>query len=760
MTPSGKLPKKQASMLTWPVIRMGLSYILSGKLYVKHGHLPITGHEVPADFIGVCVASAQDAAMDDYVIQQLNALGTKQVRLDFTYGDLNSFNARFLERLIAHNFKVTLHIVQPFHSARKMESASEQATWQAFLIEVLNRFGSQVTRIEIGTTINRKRWAGYTVDGFLHAWDIAYTEVKKRQIPLAGPNVTDFEPIYNIAILKILKAKNQLPDIHTNNMFSERVTEPERFDHRIFKYRWATIFKVNLIKKVRLLKKVSADFGVSSLMSPAAFWAIYRIQRILPAGTQKQADYAARYMLLNAASGALDQAFWGSFICHREGLIDDGLKDADYPVLERVAHYANVDGDIKDFKKYPSFHAIKTVASMVQGARYTNTLASSNGLEMHHFQTAQHEIHAMWTINGKVAFLEDIYHANDIQQAEIINRDGQQISGKSILITESPIYLRWPKGYQAITVTEPTLAKDLVIHAHIEGLNYYPFRQDDWFGLILAKDADEAALLAQQLNPAQLMSPQKEGALRHARNAIWAVTDPRNPAQQITIKQPVKMYPHKAFLDRFKPSKAKRSWNGAVELLRRGIDSAHPVAFFEKQGDVSLKQNFYICDFVKADCSIGEMFISFSQGNKEFANKDGHVISAEETYIQLAHYLNNMHKRGVYFRDLSGGNVLVKILVNKTLHFSLIDTARARFFAPPMNMSHRLSDMTRVCNKLHWAGRERLMSLYLANSGRKFSFKYKLAFYLYDFKVELKRKIGRKGIKKLIKKLKQLKPQP
>lgn len=757
MTASKNSTKKQASMLTWPIIRMGLSYILSGKLYVKRGHLPTTDHSVPEDFIGVCVASAQDAAMDDYVIQQLNELGTKQVRLDFTYGDLSSFNARFLERLIADNFKVTLHIVQPFTSAKNMERTSEQAEWQAFLIEVLNRFGHQVARIEIGTTINRKRWAGYTVDGFLQAWNLAFTEIKKRNIPLAGPNITDFEPIYNIGILKMLKARNQLPDVHTNNMFSERVTEPERFDYRIFKYRWTVIFKVNLIKKLHLIKKIGSDFGVSAFMSPVAFWAIYRIQRILPHGEQKQADYAARYMLLNAASGTLNQAFWGAFICHREGLIDDGLKDADYPALERVAHYANVDGNLQDFRTYPSFYAIKTVIRLIAGARYRNTLASSKGLEMHHFQTPSHEVHALWTINGKVAFLEDIYHANDIEQAEILSRDGQSLSGTRPFITESPIYLRWPKDYQATIIAKPALAQGLSVHTHIDHLSYFPFRQNEWFGLILAKNADEAILLAQQLNPAQLLSPQKDGALRHARNAIWAVPDPRDASQQVTVKQPVKMYPHKAFLDRFKPSKAKRSWNGAIELLRRGIDTAHPVAFFEKVGDKTLKQNFYICDFVKADCSVGEMFVSFAQGHSTFTSITGQSISAKETYAQLAHYLNNMHKRGVYFRDLSGGNILVNILPNSILHFSLIDTARARFFPPPLTMGQRISDMARICHKLHPAGRERFMNLYLANIGRQFTLKYKLAFGLYDLKVDLKRKIGRKGIKKLIKRVKQWK---
>ena len=748
--------QKQASVLTWPIIRKGLAYILSGRLYVKHGHLPPADHLIPEDFIGVCVASAADADMDDYVIAQLQQLGIRQVRLDFTYGDLEGFNARFLERLIAEKLSVTLHLIQPFAHARQMESAAEQTIWQDFLNQVLDRFGSRVMRVEIGSTINRKRWAGYTMNGFLCAWDIAYQAIKQRGIALAGPNVTDFEPIYNIGILSMLMAKHQLPDVHTNNLFSERVSEPERFDHRIFKYRWATALKFNLVKKARLLRKIGSDFGVKNFISPVAFWAIYRIQRLLPDGEQKQADYAARYMLLNAASGALDQAFWGAFICQREGLIDDGLTDAEYPALERVTHYANVDGALKNFWHHASFNAMKTVAGIVQGAHYKSAISSANGLEIHHFQTAEHDIHALWTINGKVSFLKYIYHTESIQQAEMMHRDGHKLDIAPDIISESPIYLRWPKG-SAVTVKDNrALAKDLAIHAHIRDLQYYRFHQDGWFGLVLAKDPNEAALLAQQLHPAGLASPDKNGALRHARNAIWALPDPRDAASQVTVKQPVKMYPHKAFLDRFKASKAKRSWNGAVELLRRGIDTAHPVAFFEKENDTSLKQNFYICDYVKADCSVGEMFVHFAQGNKEFLFADRNIsVSAEETYAQLAHYLHQMHHRGTFFRDLSGGNVLVQVQDNHELHFSLIDTARAWFYNHPAPVKYRISDLTRICNKLHWAGRERFLGLYLANIGRKLTFRIKLAFYLYDFKVAFKRKYGRKGIKKLIRKFKK-----
>ncbi len=213
------------------------------------------------------------------------------------------------------------------------------------------------------------------------------------------------------------------------------------------------------------------------------------------------------------------------------------------------------------------------------------------------------------------------------------------------------------------------------------------------------------------------------------------------------------MYPHKALLDRYKPSKAKRSWNGAVELLRRGVATAHPVAFFEKVGDTSLKQNFYICDYVNTDCTVGEMFMHFAKGHQsyDFINKKI-SISAEETYVQLSQYLHKMHKNGAFFRDLSGGNVLVQVSADKQLHFSLIDTARAWFYTHPTPFKYRIADLTRMCNKLHWAGRERFMGLYLANTGKKFTPAMKHAFYLYDFKVDFKRKYGRKGFKKLMQK--------
>ncbi|PKO25263.1 MAG: hypothetical protein CVU35_05090 [Betaproteobacteria bacterium HGW-Betaproteobacteria-8] len=725
----------------WQFVRANLAYMLSGKLRSKKGYQPPGGHHVPADFVGVGVATAEDPAVDDAVIGYLNELGIRQIRLDFTYGDADNHVARFLEKLIANDFNIMLHLVQPFAAAKAMQQVSAQGEWGNFVTDTLERFGSRIEILEIGSTINRKRWAGYTLDGFLNAWGIAHKAAKPRNIKLAGPNITDFEPPYNIGILAILKSRDQLPDIHTDNLFSERCTEPERDDHKILGHRLAPLGGFRLVKKAFVLQEIGENFGVPELHSPAAFWTLPRIHRVLAGGEQKQADYLARYMLLCAASGALQRASWGPMICHREGLIDDGVKA--YPKLERITHYASVLGNT--FRVRPAFKAFKTFASLIPGSYYEACLDDANGLEVHAFSNQEQLIHAAWTINGRAAALRDIYSESDLQQATCLNRDGETLPQAPDFVTESPVYLCWPKGRQVSVNHEAQLIPDLALHAHAEKTHYL-YRKDNWHGAILAKDAKEEALLRTGLNPDVIGSPPEEAILRKARNAIWTIPDPRDPAKKLVIKQPVRMHPHKKLLDRFKPSKGLRSWNGASELLRRGVETARPVAYFEKTGDITLTQNYYICEYVEADFSARDIFSAFAAGETNYQG-----ISQEEAYSQLADYLSVMHGRGVFFRDLSGGNILVKKAADGKLAFSLIDTGRAHFYLRGTELSKRISDLTRICNKLHAAGRDRFMQIYMARLAKKFGFYQRLPFYLYNAKVSMKRKLKAKELKRLFK---------
>jgi hypothetical protein len=737
------LKNTQPSMLTRQVMSDGLKYILSGRLWLKNSHLPVLNHVVPDDFTGVCVASNADPATDEYVLEQLHALAIKRVRLDISNDEARPFQERFLRKLLAAGFSVTLHAVQPYEAARNMRSSQTQADWKQFIEELCQTYAASIDALEIGNTINRKRWAGYDMPGFMAAWQIAYDLARQYQVTVVGPNIQDFEPLYNISMLNTLGAERRLPDMHSNNLFVERVIEPELADFRILKHKWTRILNFNLIKKARLLQKIGDDMGVPTLVSPVAFWAIYRIKRFLPDGAQKQADYVARYFTLLAASGALRHANWGAFICNREGLIDDGLKDAEYPALERVAYYKSADGDISNYQRNPSFSAFKTVSHWLNGSHYLAPVSTGNGLEIHQLQQRGQTVHIAWTINGQSALLDQIYSPHSLQQAQIFNRDGEPVHDLTML-TESPVYLVWPQAEQIVLrTTRPTLS-GTVIHAHIAGQQYFPVKEGDWRGMILAANAEQAQQLWQAWHPETLVPPTKAEALRHARNAIWSLPDPRDQSQQVTVKKPVRMYWHKTWLDKHKPSKAKRSWNGAMELLRRGVGTAMPLAYFEHANDPSLRRNFYISAFVPHEFAISKAFLAFKSGESHFEG-----IAAETLYHAFARFSLHMHNSGIYFRDFSGGNILVQ-RHGDDLQFVLIDTARLQATAMGTAIKQRLADLTRALHKLHWEGRKQFLQMYLGMTGRRLSWQFLWPFYLYDFKVRLKKTIGRKGVRKLL----------
>lgn len=734
-------------MLTRQVMIDGLKYIAAGGLWLKHSHLPALNHAIPDDFVGLCVASNADPATDTYVIAQLQTLGVKRVRLDISDDDARQYQERFLDRLLAEGFSVTLHVVQPYEAARNMRDAEVQSRWQQFVSALLQRYAASIAALEIGNTVNRKKWAGYDMPGFMTAWQIAYDLARAHQVTVVGPNIQDFEPVYNISLLKTLGAERRLPDVHSNNLFVERVVEPEMADFRILKHKWTRILKFNLIKKAKLLQKIGEDMGVPTLVSPVAFWAIYRIKRRFPDGAQKQADYVTRYFTLLAAAGALRHANWGAFICHREGLIDDGLKDADYPALERVAYYKSADGDLAAYQPNPSFAAFKTVSHWLNGAQYIAPVSTGQGLEIHHLQQHGHTVHIAWTINGQCALLSQIYSLHSLQQAEIVDRDGQPVQDPAML-TESPIYLVWPKAGQSVLRTPRPVLDGAVIHAHMAGQRYFPVAEGDWRGMILAANAEQAQQMWQAWHPETLQAPAKTESLRHARNAIWSLPDPRDPAQQVTVKKPVRMYWHKTWLDRHKPSKAKRSWNGAMELLRRGVGTAMPLAYIEHTQDPSLRRNFYICAFVPHEFAISKAFLAFRQGQSHFEG-----ITAETLYHAFARFCLHMHNSGIYFRDFSGGNILVQ-REGEQLHFLLIDTARLHATPTATMIDQRLADLTRALHKLHWDGRKQFLQMYLGMTGRRLQPKFLWPFYVYDCKVWLKRTIGRKGIRKLLRYIK------
>lgn len=716
-------------------VRATLGHVLGARFHLPGAHRPEGGHLVAEDFCGLVVAAAPDPAGDERLIEALNELGLRRVRLDYSYESAAGHTGRFLARLLDNGFSVLLHLVQPYSEARGMPGSPAEERWRTFVHDTLEQWGNRVEMVEVGSTINRKRWAGYELEGWLAAWTIAHEEVRQRGLTLLGPNVTDFEPVYNEALLSILKKRDLLPDIHTNNIFAERTIEPEAWDHKILGPRAAPMLKANLVRKTRIVTATAQRYGLERTISTNAFWTMPRINRILCDVEQKQADYLARYMVLAAASGALMRAYWGPMVSQREGIIDDGTTH--YPEMEQVTYYGTAFGKPAHWRQRPAFSALRQFHRAVPGHRYAGPVGTGHGLEVHRFQGAQEQLHVAWTMNARCAVLEDLYDPEDLETAEFLDRDGTPLAEKPDLITESPLYLRWPDGRDIRVRENIAPLPGLSIATHRSGGRHYYFRDQRWRGMVFASTREEARLLLESLHPERIGDASEQKSLRRARNAIWKIADPRDPdGSSLVVKQPVRLRLNKKLQDRFKPSKARRSWNGACELLRRGIPTPAPVAWFERHDRIELIQNWYLCDFMEGDLSVRRFFSRFARGETEYRG-----VREEDFYRQLCDFLLDMHKRGVFFRDLSGGNIRVELREDGSPGFSLIDTGRARFSNNQATMRQRISDLTRALHKLHWPGRMRFMAMYLGALRKSFTLLYRIPFYLYDLKAGSKRRL-------------------
>lgn len=717
-----------------------LSYLLRGHFRAPAGHLASSGHRVPPDFSAICVASQADPASDTYIVERLRELGLRHVRLDYGYCAPGGHTERFLRRLLQEDFAVLLHLVQPPEEAARMGLPDARQRWRDFVAGTLERWGHGLEAVEIGNTVNRRRWCGYhRLEFFASAWQIAAGEVQRRGLRLAGPNITDFEPPYNVGLLKALRRCGGLPEIHTTNLFAERATEPENYDRKILGRRFAHLHQLNLVKKARLLAAISERFQLAHTWSTTAFWTLGRIRRMLEDCEQKQADYLARYMLLAAASGALGRAYWGPLVSWREGLIDDGSGRA--APHELVSFYGTNYGELQNYRTRPAFDALAFFNRAVPGAEYRGQLCDSRRLQLHEFVRGDQRIHAVWTVNGCAADLMTIYSREDLARAGWRDRDGAPLAEMPEVAGEAPLYLTWPAAVEPAVNRAARVFAGARIAPHADAGNYYCFDDGQWRGMVCAASRADADKLFAGLHPHKLPAPAKQDALRKTRNAVWKVADPRDPEKSLVVKKPDRLPWNKKLADRFKPSKGLRSWNGAVELQRIGVATPRPVAWFERIERGAPTENWYICEFQPGNLSVRDFFSAFKQG------ANCHRGVAKREFLQkLAQFLLKLHKRGAYFRDLSGGNMLVRLDENSEPHFSLIDTGRARFYPKQLTVSKRLSDLKRACYKLDWQSRKEFMALYLGALGRRFTALHRLPFLYYDLKIGLKRRL--KGKKK------------
>ena len=702
--------------------------------------------EIPNTFVGVCLAVPRDEAATRQALELVEELGIKAVRVDFSESYTTDALIPLLQGLKEAGVGVLLHLVQPLQQAKQMPGADAVDAWSGFVKTSLNTFADYIEAVEIGTTINRAKWAGYRLPSFIAAWQAAYPLVKQSGFPLVGPNVTDFEPQYNAGVLGMLERRKCLPDIHSNNMFAERAIEPEALDRKILGESFKHLHGYDLIRKLRLVASIAGRNGVTSNWSTCAFWTLLRIQRILASSEEQMADYLTRYYILCTSEGSFERFYWGPLVSGREGLLDDGtglLEDR--TIRDVVAYYRELPGESSQWRRRAAFDAFKTIQSMLPGARYIQRLCGQEGLEVHAFEKGDKRFHVVWTKNGALARSTDIYLKADLDAVEsVYSRDGQLLPKSPEYFSESPVYLEWARSTSIEILPAAATVPQAIAARPGAGYRYFNYNTDVWRGVVRSCSREQADRFIEKLKPDAITSVSSETSLRNARNAIWTVDDPLTEGDLLVVKKPARIAWHKRILDRRKPSKALRSWNGTSELIRRGIETPKVVAYFEHQDSTQQLDNWFICEHANTRLSVRGFFSAYARGEK---TAEGFTFEAFSE--QLVEFIRAVHWKGVYFRDLSGGNVLVRIGDDKRLVFSLIDTARARFANQRFSRSKRIADLKRLVHKLNPERQKYVMEAYLGKEGAKFTAYQRFTFKMYALKARLKR-IKRKARKKIV----------
>lgn len=126
----------------------------------------------------------------------------------------------------------------------------------------------------------------------------------------------------------------------------------------------------------------------------------------------------------------------------------------------------------------------------------------------------------------------------------------------------------------------------------------------------------------------------------------------------------------------FRKNKARKSYENAMLLRKRGFNTPREVAYMEKRMVGLITQVYYVCAYT--DCEpIRPRLIEQEPFDQQLA-------------VVYARYVASLHEAGVLHRDLNPTNVLV----DAENHFELIDINRMQFFDGPVPKAECMENLT------------------------------------------------------------------
>jgi hypothetical protein len=184
----------------------------------------------------------------------------------------------------------------------------------------------------------------------------------------------------------------------------------------------------------------------------------------------------------------------------------------------------------------------------------------------------------------------------------------------------------------------------------------------------------------------------------------------------------------------FRKSKARRSYEYANVLLKKGIGTPEPIAYFENYSWFGFKNSYYVSEHLQADLTFRELVL------------DPNYPDHENILRQFTKFTFDLHEKGIEFLDHSSGNTLIKKESEGKYNFYLVDLNRMNFHND-MDFNSRMKNFNRLTPKIE------MLTIMSEEYAKLYNKKYdevfaKMCFYTNNFQLKFNRKIARK--KKLL----------
>lgn len=134
----------------------------------------------------------------------------------------------------------------------------------------------------------------------------------------------------------------------------------------------------------------------------------------------------------------------------------------------------------------------------------------------------------------------------------------------------------------------------------------------------------------------------------------------------------------------FRKSKARRSFEYANALVKKGIGTPTPIAYAEYKKGLGLGKSFYISAHVEANLTYRELV------------QDPNFPAHEEILRAFTRFTFQLHENDIEFLDHSPGNTLIFLKEDK-IDFAIVDLNRMNFKS--LNFVERMYNFRRLTPK-------------------------------------------------------------